>query len=171
MTPDTQPPVSPRTEVRLRPAAAEDVPELRRLYRNAILATGPAAYGPDAVAAWAEFAGDASAFGRFVLESRTWVAVAGGGEAAGFAGLGAEGYVASLYVAPRHARRGVASLLLAHLLAVGRGEGVRRFHAAASIVSLPVFLRFGFSVAGEETVERQGVPLLRYRVVLEESSE
>lgn len=171
VTPDSPAHGSPPAGIRIRRASAEDVPGLRRICRDAILEMGPSGYGPEAVAAWAAFTEDAAAFERFVLGHRTWMAVTDGGEPAGFAGLGADGYVASLYVAPGQARRGVASALLSHLLATERAEGGRRFHAAASRVSLPLFQRFGFRVDAEEVVHREGVPLLRYRVVLEEASE
>jgi len=130
---------------------------------------GPSGYDVPQVEAWAAFTDDAGAFGAFVLGNRTWVAV-DDGTPAGFAGLGEEGYVASLYVDPAFARRGVASALLRHLLQTGRREGVARFRAAASRVSLPVFQRFGFRVVREEVVDREGVPLLRYQVTLEDAS-
>lgn len=155
--------------LRLRRAGAVDVPVLRALCRRAIEALGPGSYAPEAVAAWASFTDDAEGFRSFVTEGRTWVAERHG-ELAGFAGLGPGGYVASLYVAPEHSRRGVGTALLAHLLETGRREGTVHFHAAASRLALPVFLRAGFTVSEEETVVREGVPLLRYRVVLEEAS-
>jgi len=179
MSPDTPSPGSAADGpgppgLRIRRAGESDIPALRLLAWRAIEALGPAGYAPEAVAAWAAFTHEDQGFRAFVLDHRTWIAEVGEvGEApapAGFAGLGPGGYVASLYVAPEHARRGVASALLAHVLETGRLEGTRRFHAAASRLALPVFLRAGFTVSREETVLREGVPLLRYRVVREEAS-
>lgn len=167
MTPDAGLGASP--PVTLRRAAPEDLPVLAELCRRAIMATGSAGYTPAQVEAWASFTRDVDAFRDFILYNRTWVAEVEG-EAAGFGGLGPGGYVASLYVAPDRGRRGLATAILRHLLATGRREGIRRFHAAASRISLPVFLRAGFSVSEEEVVEREGIPLLRYRVALEDAS-
>lgn len=164
MTPDWDRGVSP-PGLRLRPAGSPDIAPLAELCRRAIRATGPSGYDPEQVEAWAAFTADASAFRSFVLDHRTWVAEMESA-AAGFAGLGSDGYVASLYVDPRWSRRGIGAALLGHLLAVGRREGVTRFHAAASRVALPVFLRAGFQVETEEMVDRGGVALPRYRVAL-----
>lgn len=164
MTADSDPGVS-SPQIRMRRAAEEDLPSLADICRRAIHSTGRSGYSPGQVDAWASFTTDETVFRTFILENRTWIAEIAG-DPAGFSGLGDDGYVASLYVDPRWSRRGVGSALLSHVLAVARGEGVHRFHAAASRVSLPVFLRAGFRVQLEETVERRGVALTRYRVAL-----
>jgi putative acetyltransferase len=165
MIPDPRSGSEPVSDVTVRRAGEEDLADLRALCRRSILGMGPSGYDSPQVEAWAAFTDDEDAFTAFVLGNRTWVALRGG-VPVGFAGLGEDGYVASLYVDPGFARRGIASALLRHLLETGRREGVVRFHAAASTVSLPVFRRFGFRVVTEEWVDRGGVSLLRYRVAL-----
>ena len=153
----------------IRLVEPQDLESLRDLCLRSILETGRAWYAPRELEAWASFARNPDRFRSFVLENRTLVAVRG--EAlAGFAGMGVDGYVASVYVAPDYARQGVARTLLERLLAQERAAGIRRFHAHASRAALPLFESLGFGVVREEVVVREGVPLLRYEVVLEERS-
>lgn len=158
MTPSPPPP-------RIRPLRADEVEALRLLCRRSILELGTRGYTRPEVEAWAAFTLDEDRFLPFVLEPRTLVAEVDGA-LAGFAGVGKDGYIPSLFVAPEQVGRGVARALLEALLELGRREGVTRFHAAASRLALPVFQRMGFRTQAEERVERGGVVLVRYRVVL-----
>lgn len=153
----------------IRPAGPQDLESLRDLCLRSILETGRAWYAPRELEAWASFARDPDRFRSFVLENRTLVAVRDE-VPAGFAGMGADGYVASVYVAPECARQGVARALMERLLAEQRAAGIHRFHAHASRAALPLFESLGFGIVGEEVVVREGIPLLRYEVVREERS-
>jgi len=64
-----------------RLATPADVPALAEIYASAARAFGPTVYGPEQVAAWAQFGRDTPAFRDYVLKARTWVAQAETGTA------------------------------------------------------------------------------------------
>ena len=144
----------------IRPAIPADVPVLAALYAASVRALGSAHYTESQVEAWAAFA-EEPAFRSFVLHNDTLVAEDEAG-LAGFAGLGSDGRIASLYVHPRRIREGVASSLLEALLARARAAGLAALTTEASALSRPVFERFGFQLVEVETVERRGVQFDRY---------
>ncbi len=150
--------------VRLRPASSADVPGLAALFAESVRALGPSRYSAEQVEAWAAFAQETERFSAFILDAWTLVAEDDSG-LLGFAGLGADGHVTSLYVAPAAARRGVGSRLLTALLEEAGRRGLPLLYTEASEFSRPLFGRHGFTVEEVERVERGGVLFLRYRMV------
>jgi putative acetyltransferase len=152
----------PHPGLAIRSARRDDVPALRTLYAESVRALGPSRYSPAQVAVWAAFAQSAD-FAPFLLDVSTFVAELGG-TPAGFCGIAGDGHLASVYVAPAHAGRGIATALLRHALAAVPAPASGRWYAEASLFSLPLFLRQGFVEVGREQACRQGVRFERYRV-------
>jgi len=152
--------------IRIRRAQSSDVPALANLYRQSVLATAPQAYTPEQTTAWAAFATDFAPFQRFILGVTTYVAIAANEaqDIVGFAGIGATGHVASVYVHPDRARQGIGSLLMQRLLTHAHTHRLPRLYAEASEFSLGLFQKFGFRLYDTEVVVRQGVPFTRYLV-------
>ena len=147
----------------LRRAEPDDLPALARLYEAAVRVQGPAVFDAEQVDVWAATARDEERFRAFVLEAWTLVAEEDA-EVVGFGGLREDGCVASLYVHPEQAWRGIGSLLLEALLARAEEVGLRRLTVAASPFSRPLLERYGFRVLHEEVVERHGVRIPRWRM-------
>ena len=147
-------------EIRARVAA--DGPALARIYRQAIQGLGPSRYTSAQVSAWAGFAADPEAFAAWLDGATTLVAVDADDRPLGFAGLEPGGRVASLFVVPAAARRGIGQALLRRLLAEAGGRGLRQLTAEASAFSRPLFERFGFELVGVERVALRGVAFERY---------
>ncbi len=142
-----------------RPAGPRDVDALRGIYRASVAALGPAAYSPAQVAAWRAFAGQPG-FADFVLAANTWITL-DDDVPIGFCGIDDTGHVASLYLAPEACGRGLGETLLRAALARHPSPSAGQYRAEASVFSLPVFLRCGFSSIGVEHVERDGVAFER----------
>jgi ribosomal protein S18 acetylase RimI-like enzyme len=70
--------------------------------------------------------------------------------------------VDTLVVAPGHFRRGLASALLSHLLALPRPHGLIADTGAANAPALALYRRHGF-VERERMLSREGIPLVRLR--------
>jgi putative acetyltransferase len=150
-----------------RPATADDVPALARLYAETARALGPACYSAAQVSAWCSFGQDTPAFRAYVLDADTWLAVGSDGEVLGFCGVGGAGdagEVHSLYVHHALVRRGLGSRLLGDALLRARRRGVTRFAAWVTPFSRPVFERAGFRLLRTVVEPYQGVEFERYRV-------
>lgn len=152
--------------LRLRPAAATDLPLLAALYALAASRLGPAVYGPAQVAAWAAFADDETGFRDYVVGPETRVACAADGTPLGFCGLAADGEVRSLYVHPAAGRRGIATRLLADALQRARERGLPLLQAWVTPFSEPVFARAGFSLVQTVQAPFAGVMFERRRMRL-----
>ena len=146
----------------IRLARLRDLAALRILYAESVRVLGPGQYSPDQVRMWASFA-DSDGFDAFILDVDTYVAELTG-SAVGFCGVATDGHVASVYVAPVHARRGLGGWLLRHALAARPRPSSGGWYAEASALSLPLFLRHGFRETGRERVFRQGVEFERHLV-------
>ncbi|MDX1420412.1 MAG: GNAT family N-acetyltransferase [Rubricoccaceae bacterium] len=148
----------------LRAARPDDAPALAALFADAVRAAGPARYSPPQVEAWAAAADHPRALWHRLLRHDTFVAEDETGPI-GFAGLAPDGHVTALYVRPDRMRRGVGSALLDAVLARAETLGLGRLYAEASLFSLPLFERAGFTRSHVERIERRGVRFERHHVV------
>lgn len=147
--------------MKLRLATSADVPFLAQLYRHAVETLGPCHYTPAQVAVWAAFAEEPT-FATFILTPTTFVAVAPDELRVGFAGLAADGHVTAVYVHGDYQHRGIGGQLLQHVLAEAQARSLPRLYAEASVFSQPLFEKYGFTLEGTETVDRNGVQFTRY---------
>lgn len=81
----------------------------------------------------------------------------------GFASLDA-GYVDFLYVHPSHARKGVASQLMAALEAQATNNGIGELTSDVSEAARPFFERLHFLCVHKNTIEIAGVVLHNHRM-------
>jgi GNAT superfamily N-acetyltransferase len=149
-----------------RPAGPADVPALAALYARCAREMGPQVYSAEQVRAWVGFGADTPVFRDYVLQARTWIASASGGEGEvlGFCGIGPEGEVHSLYVRPDRGRCGLGGALLAHAMADARSHGVRQFGAWATPFSRRLFQRAGLPLVRTVVEDFGGALFERYRM-------
>jgi putative acetyltransferase len=141
------------------------------LFERAIRITGAARYTAAQREAWVGPARDPREWNQSREAAQTVVAEIGGA-VAGFADLTDDGLsdddltdaglVDMLFVDPDRGRRGVASALLDHVIALAASRGMTSLTTHASLVARPVFERAGFVVVETEHVERGGQTLTRY---------
>lgn len=150
--------------VRIRAFEPADGERTLRIFERAVLETARSRYSHEQVSAWVgppraldQWTADRLAAGTVVAEL--------GGVVAGFTDLGEDGYVDRLFVDPDCGRRGVGAALLAHVRRAAEERGIARLSTHASLVARPVFERAGFRVVEEETVERAGQTLRRFRMI------
>jgi putative acetyltransferase len=151
-----------------RRADAADVAALAALYASSAAQLGPQVYAAEQVQAWQGFGRDTPAFRDYVLNATTWMAEDDRGPL-GFCGIDTAGEVRSLYVRADATRRGLGSALLAQALAQARQQGIGHFAAWATLFSLPVFRRAGFTLQRAVRESWQGVVFDRHRVALRRS--
>lgn len=150
--------------IRIRPFEAADGERTLRIFERAILETARSLYSQEQVSAWA---GPQRALGPWTAERMAADTVVAelDGVVAGFTDLREDGYVDRLFVDPDCGRRGVAAALLDHVRRAAEDRGIPRLSTHASLVARPVFERAGFRVVEEETVERAGQSLRRFRMI------
>ena len=147
----------------IRLASEADLPALAELYRQTVLVNAPQYHSSAQTQTWAAAPADADQFHQFVLAANTFIAENDTG-ILGFAGIEAEGRVASTYVRHDCLRQGIGSALMQAVLDYAQSQGMRRLYAEASEFSLGLFKKFGFGLYNTEVVVRQGVEFDRYLV-------
>ncbi|PSR17289.1 GNAT family N-acetyltransferase [filamentous cyanobacterium CCP3] len=150
----------------IRTATPSDLPALATLYRQTVLVNAPQHYTAAQTEAWAAVDAATPRFRQFILAVTTYVAEDETG-IVGFAGVGEDGYVASVYVRHDCLRKGIGSTLMQAVLGHARQRKIQRLYAEASEFSLGLFQKFGFSQYDTEVVERNGVLFTRYLVHLQ----
>ncbi|QVL42039.1 MAG: GNAT family N-acetyltransferase [Alcanivorax sp.] len=145
----------------IRPYRDSDAAALARVFREAILVTAADHYDADQRRAWSAAADD-PAFPADLAKGLTMVAE-WQQETAGFAQL-VDDRITLIYVHPDTARLGIATLLYQHLEDEARIQGREQLVTEASQVAHDFFLFLGFQPDAEETVQRDGVALTRWRM-------
>ncbi|NJL35333.1 MAG: GNAT family N-acetyltransferase [Leptolyngbyaceae cyanobacterium RM2_2_4] len=147
----------------IRVAQESDLVELAELFRQSVLSTAPQRYTLEQTQAWASMATDIARFRQLILQPTTYVLTDDTG-ILGFAGIAADGYVASTYVRGDRIHQGLGSKLMQVILAHASHNRIQRLYTEASEFSLGLFKKFGFHLYDTEVVERQGVQFKRYLV-------
>lgn len=132
----------------IRAYAAGDAAATRQIFVRAVQDTARAHYSPDQVAAWAADTGTPDSWHAARAAAHTQLAIRDG-QVAGFTDLDDDGYVDMLFVDPDFGRQGIASALLASMIALARQRGLSVVTTFASLTSRPVFERHGFVITGE----------------------
>jgi len=134
--------------VELRAYAAGDAEATLVIFLRAVRETARAHYSAEQVAAWAADSGDLDSWTVARAAANTQLAVIDG-HVAGFTDLDDDGYIDMLFVDPDFGRQGIASALLASMIALARQRGLPAVTTFASLTSRPVFERHGFVITGE----------------------
>lgn len=157
--------LSPMAPLLIRPFRPGDEPALRSVFHASVHGLASAHYSPEQLAAWAQRDCDAAQWAERMQANQPFVALAGeAGAVAGFADLQANGYIDMFFVAPAHARQGVARALMAHLHQQAALRGISRLWAHVSLAAEPFFAAQGFVVEERQEVERANVVLRNARM-------
>jgi putative acetyltransferase len=134
--------------VELRAYAAGDAEATLDVFLRAVRETGRAHYSVEQIEDWAADHGDLDSWAAARAAADTYLATIGD-RVAGFIDVDDSGYIDMLFVHPDFGRRGVASALLAHVIALSRARGLPESTTFASLTSRPVFERLGFVATGQ----------------------
>ena len=154
----------------LRPLRPNDLAQVAKVYRDAVLSQAATLYSPEQVQAWAAHGvADHGPFREPLLRGFGLVSCggAGGGEVEAFGLLDPPDRLALLYCRGRSARQGRATALLEALESHARSQGYRRLRTEASQLSRPLLERKGWQVEAEETAFYAGVAFQRWRMIRE----
>ena len=155
------------TPVRIRAYESTDAGETLRIFRDAIMVTASADYTADQIAAWAQPGKrDVRGWDQSMRARESYVALIGG-QVVGFSDVSVDGFIDMMFVAPRFARRGVASELMAFLVLRARGRSARQLSANVSITARPFFEAHGFLVVTEQHPMAGDVVMTNFYMVKE----
>jgi putative acetyltransferase len=134
--------------VEVRDYTAGDDRATLLVFLRAVRETAIAHYSPEQIEAWAADSGDLKSWAAARAAAHTFLAIIED-QVAGFTDVDDSGYIDMLFVHPNFGRHGVASALLAHVVAFGRQRGLPALTTFASLTSEPVFERQGFVTTGQ----------------------
>lgn len=138
----------------------EDMPQVKRVFKDAVLNIGTHAYDQEQVHAWAAFADD-SVFDDQLKEGITIVAEQQD-EIVGFGQLHPLNHIALLYVDSHHANRRIGSELAKRLERHAEDSGMKALSVEASKIARPFFEKQGYAVLDKEVIDRNGVEFERF---------
>jgi putative acetyltransferase len=134
--------------VEFRAYAADDAEATLSIFLRAVRETSRVHYSSKQIAAWAADSGDLDSWAAARAATHTQLAIVESA-VAGFTDLDDHGYIDMLFVDPDFGRQGIASALLASMLALALRRDLPVVTTFASLTSRPVFERHGFVVTGE----------------------
>jgi putative acetyltransferase len=139
--------------IALRPYLPTDTRVLADIARDAIEQLAGEDYSDAQRAVWSAGYDDEADFAQRLGSQLTLVATIGGA-AVGFASLAGKNHIDLLYVEPRAARRGVATMLVDALEKLAAARGAARLTVDASDTAKPLFDARGYAAE-----RRNSVPL------------
>ena len=142
--------------VQIRPYKPGEEPALFAVYYSAIHLTASRDYTPEQIQAWAPKGLDMNLWACRIRGINPFVAELNG-EVVGYADLQANGYIDHFFVSGTHARRGIGSLLMEHLLGEATALGLSELTSDVSRTAQPLYEKFGFVVVEQRRPERRGV--------------
>ena len=132
--------------ITLRRASAEDIPEIKALFRETVLNVNIKHYTADEVADWAACGEKPGHWETLVNNLHFTIATNAQGSIVGFAAMRDDGYLHSLFVHKEWQGKGIARLLLEEAEAHARKAGIVELTSEVSITARPFFERHGYVV-------------------------
>ncbi|MED9801540.1 MAG: GNAT family N-acetyltransferase [Prevotella sp.] len=156
------------TNLGIRRLAAQDIPEMRKLFRTTVLTVNSKDYTKEEVEDWAS-CGDSVEHWKELLAKNDYIgALDGQGGIVGFSSMNAEGYLHSMFVHKDWQGKGVATLLLSEVKKIARRYGVHKISVEVSVTARPFFEKHGYKVVKEQKAKANRLYLTNY--VMEKTS-
>lgn len=156
------------TNLGIRRLAAQDIPEMRKLFRATVLTVNSKDYTKEEVEDWAS-CGDSVEHWKELLAKNDYIgALDGQGGIVGFSSMNAEGYLHSMFFHKDWQGKGVATLLLSEVEKIARRYGVHKISVEVSVTARPFFEKHGYKVVKEQKAKANRLYLTNY--VMEKTS-
>lgn len=138
---------------------------LLEIFQSAIRLVASQDYSPAQIEAWAPQTQDPTTWAERIRAMNPFVAELNN-EIVGYADLQTSGYIDHFFVSGHHARRGIGSYLMNHLLAQARIANLPELTSDVSRTAQAFFEKFGFVVVEYCQVERRGIVIPNARMKL-----
>lgn len=142
---------------------------LRDVFHSAVHELAHRDYTPAQLEAWAPSRLDEqliAAWRSRIQAIAPFVVETDSGEIAAYGDLQRRGYIDHFYVGARHARQGIGTLLMEHLLNHATEQRMPLLTSDVSVTAQPFFERFGFRITGLQIVTVRGVAMPNARMEL-----
>lgn len=142
-----------------------DEVELYQLFYDAVHTINAKDYVKEQLNAWAPKEGDLHKWRESLSANHTFVAIEEqSGKIVGFADLRKDGYIDRGYVNKDYKARGVGKALLKAIEAKALELGIKELYSDVSITAKRALEFKGYKVEREQTVVKDGVKLINYRM-------
>ena len=139
------------TNLDIRRLAAQDIPEMRKLFRATVLTVNSKDYTKEEEH-WKELFAKNNYIG----------ALDGQGNIIGFSSMNTDGYLHSMFVHKDWQGKGVATLLLSEVEKMARRYEVHKINVEVSITARPFFEKRGYKVVKEQKARANRLWLTNY---------
>jgi putative acetyltransferase len=147
--------------ITLRRYQSSDAAATLDIFYRAIHVTAASSYSPEQIAVWAPENIDLDGWSR-KQASRNAVVAEVSGELAGFSDVDPHGYIDMMFVAPEHARTGVATSLMSWILVEAARLGATSLSTNASEAAKVFFEKQGFTATEHRRFLRNEVIMTNY---------
>lgn len=148
----------------LRRAREEDIPQLNKVFKESILSIKEQDYTRKQLEVWSSRS-DAPAWWKDKLNLQYFLLAFEADELMGFGSIYHSGFLDLLYVDKAHQNKGIARKILVALEDRIKTFGVASIQTEASITAKPFFEKMGFSLVKENQIDIEGVTLANYTMV------
>lgn len=144
--------------MQIRPFRPGDEPALFAVFHSAVHGLASTNYTPEQIQAWAPQDLDRNIWGKRMQDIQPFV-VEASDEIAAYADVQPSGYIDHFFVAAAYARRGVGSMLMAHIHIVAREQDIPALTSDVSRTAQPFFEKFDFVIVEQRLPVIRGVPI------------
>jgi len=131
---------------------------LRSIFHSSVHQLAKGEYTPEQIAAWAPAEFDQPAWISSIQKLQPWV-VEIKGELVAFADLQEDGYIDHFYVSGHHGRKGIGTVLMAHILSIASQGHWPELYSKVSFTAQPLFMQNGFEMISTNVIQLRGVEI------------
>ena len=153
---------------RIRPATHNDAAQIAELFRRAVLHIEASHYSDSEKAAWIQGADNAAFWQKRIGRGCIRLAAQNDRILGFIEYLPEQNHLDCLFTDPAHQRQGVASALLSAVLP--QADADKTVTADVSAAALPFFKKQGFILQHQNQIQRNGLVLINYRMILQTNS-
>ena len=153
---------------RIRPATHNDAAQIAELFRRAVLHIEASHYSDSEKAAWIQGADNAAFWQKRIGRGCIRLAAQNDRILGFIEYLPEQNHLDCLFTDPDHQRQGVASALLSAVLP--QTDADKTVTTDVSAAALPFFKKQGFILQHQNQIQRNGLVLINYRMILQTDS-
>ncbi len=150
----------------IRKAVQDDLYSILELFEATVTEVNKKDYSPSQLEAWRSSSKDQERWIKKIKDQYFLVTEEEDDLITGFASITLEGYLDTMFVHKDHQRKGIAGSLIKALIQFARENEMHEIITEGSITARPFFEKFGFEVIEKQKVNRKGISITNYKMLL-----